>query len=76
MDTTQRNIETARTALVAIDWDGDDPMPVVGLIYALITELEEVGHTRRSMSAMLRSMGDAWAAAVPDTTKRRPPRVH
>ena len=64
MATTQQNIETARTSLVAIEWDGDDPMPVVGLMYALVSELEGVGHTRQSMSDMLRSMGDAWAAAA------------
>jgi hypothetical protein len=63
MATTQQNIEAARTALVAIDWDGDDPMPVVGLMYALVNELEDSGHTRQSMSDMLRSMGDAWSAA-------------
>jgi len=63
MATTQQNIEAARTALVAIGWDGEDPMPVVGLTYALIHELEEAGHTTQSMSDMLRTMGDAWEAS-------------
>lgn len=56
-----RNLGIAQAALVAVDWDGFDPMPVVGLIYALITELEDGGHTQQSMSDLLRTMGEAWA---------------
>ncbi len=61
MDKTQRTVEAARTALVAIDWDGEDPHQVVGLIYALVNELEAVGHPRKSMSEMLKAMGTCWA---------------
>jgi hypothetical protein len=57
---TLRTTEVARTSLVAINWDGDNPMPVVGLIYALINELEASGHSRRSMGEMLKGMGRAW----------------
>lgn len=63
MDTTETTVQAARTALVAIDWDGENPMPVVGLMYALISELEASGHPRQSMAEMLEAMGACWAIA-------------
>lgn len=51
-------VEAARTALVAINWDGFDPRPVAGLIFALGDELEAAGHTRRDVTLMLKKMSD------------------
>ena len=63
MDSTETTVQAARTALVAINWDGEDPMPVVGLMYALVNELEASGHSRQSMAEMLEAMGACWAIA-------------
>lgn len=51
-------IEAARTALVAINWDGEDPEPVALLIFAITDELEAAGHSRRDVALMLKKMGD------------------
>jgi hypothetical protein len=51
-------IEAARTALVAINWNGFDPEPVGLLIFAITDELEAVGHSRRNVALMLRKMSD------------------
>ncbi|SFQ56569.1 hypothetical protein SAMN05421853_11099 [Roseivivax halotolerans] len=51
-------IEAARTALVAMNWDGFDPRPVAGLIFAITDELEAAGHSRRDVTLMLRKMSE------------------
>jgi len=51
-------IEAARTALVAMNWDGESPRPVAGLILAITDELEAAGHSRRDAAAMLRNLSD------------------
>ncbi len=46
-------VEAARTALVALDWDGHDPRPVGGLILVLSDELNHAGHSYRDIAIML-----------------------
>mgnify|MGYP005848308105 CR=1 FL=1 len=50
-------IEAARTALVAMNWDGEDPRPVAGLILAITDELEAAGHSRRNVALMVGKIG-------------------
>lgn len=49
-------IEVARTALVAMNWDGRDPRPAARLIFALVGELNAAGHSEASTTLMLRNI--------------------
>jgi hypothetical protein len=46
-------VEAARTALVAVDWDGINPEPVAGLVLVLADELAAGGHSYASIAKMM-----------------------
>ena len=51
-------VNAARAAMIDIDWDRADPVPVGYLILALTDELNAAGHSYKNISTMLKNISD------------------
>ncbi|MEQ8896326.1 MAG: hypothetical protein RID23_04485 [Roseovarius sp.] len=61
MTENDSSTEVVRTALVAINWDGEDPRPVAALIFSLGNELQAAGYSRDDVAEMLKNIGEAFS---------------